>query len=103
MNRQELNIERALKNQAAIQAFKVSEAYALLITPLLEEVNKLKVAYDCKTLAEMAALKGKREGLTFLPDLLDHYDQEGTRAQEAALKIETKKKLEQIEFDSTDL
>jgi hypothetical protein len=50
-----------LENQ--LHAFQRSELYKAIILPLEEEINGLKHAYDCKTLQEMAELKGLRRGL----------------------------------------
>lgn len=98
MTRQEELLEQKLKAQAAIQAFKKSEAYDLLIKPIEQAREKLKNAYDCKTLIEMADLKGFHRGISFVPDLISLYEKEGTLAQE---KIAKQRPVETI--DTTDL
>lgn len=103
MRRQEENLEHALKNQEAIKSFQVSEAYNLLITPIQESLQELKSSYDCKTLQEMASLKGERKGLKFVLDLLDQYEQAGIRAQETIEKQDRRRKLDEVEIDSTSL
>lgn len=100
MTRQQGLIEQKLKAQAAIQAFKKSDAYELLITPVEAALEKLKYSYECKTLQEMAELKGQHRGLTFIPDLIAIYEKDGTIAQEKILK---QQKIESQVIDSTDL
>lgn len=34
-----------------------------VMKPIFEELNKLKDAYDCETLRELATVKGKKQGL----------------------------------------
>jgi hypothetical protein len=41
-----------------------------IMEQLYKEIDKLKVSYDCKSLTELATLKGKAEGLKFLIKLL---------------------------------
>lgn len=41
-----------------------------IMKPLYAELDKLKVAYDCKTLTELSTLKGKKEGLMKIIDIL---------------------------------
>lgn len=98
MTRQQDLLEQKLKAQAAIQLFKKSEAYDLLIKPLETAQAKLKNAYDCKTLQEMAELKGKYAGLSFITNLISIYEKEGTLAQE---KIVKQKQVDTL--DTTDL
>ena len=44
--------------------------------PLYEEMDKLKDAYDCDSLKELATLKGKKDGLKYLIELLKRTDVE---------------------------
>jgi hypothetical protein len=46
------------------------EFQKFIMKPLFEELDKQKNAYDCKTLAELQKVKGKKEGLMFLIKLL---------------------------------
>lgn len=39
--------------------------------PFKEERRKLKYAYDCKTLVDMAKMKGKKEGLDVFYNCVD--------------------------------
>lgn len=67
---------------------KLDELYALKIQiegelfqkyfmkPWEKEMNALRSAYDCKTLNEMARLKGKKEGLEFIKNRLKLIDEE---------------------------
>jgi len=96
-------IAEAITRYQYIENFKVSPAYALLIPPLEEELEKLKSAYDCKSLLEMATLKGKREGLRFVIDIMERAVLEGERSREEALEIERKARLDNLPIDSTDL
>ena len=41
-----------------------------IMEPLYKEIDKLKDAYDCKSLTELATLKGKAEGLKVIIKLL---------------------------------
>jgi hypothetical protein len=47
-----------------------NEFQKFIMKPLFEELDKQKNAYDCKTLMELATIKGKKQGLTFLIKLL---------------------------------
>jgi hypothetical protein len=47
-----------------------NEFQKFIMKPLFEELDKQKNAYDCKTLTELATVKGKKQGLTFLIKLL---------------------------------
>lgn len=42
----------------------------LIMKPLFAELEKVKNAYDCKTLTELATVKGKKNGILFLINLL---------------------------------
>lgn len=99
MTRQSL-LEEQLKKTAAIQAFRDSEAWKLLMEPLEKELAELKNAYDCKTLQEIATIKGAHLGLSFIPRLISGIEREGQLAKEKILK---QKKEESEIVDSTDL
>jgi hypothetical protein len=103
MTRQEENLEQALRNLEAIKAFEVSPAYDLIVKPLQAQYDSLKTAYDCKTLQEIATLKGKEIGFRYVLDLIKLYNDQGQMAQEAIQKLEEKKRLANQEFDSTNL
>ena len=45
-----------------------------IMKPLYEEMDKLKNAYDCESLRELSALKGKRQGLKFIIGILKQVD-----------------------------
>lgn len=45
-----------------------------VMKPLFAELDKQKDAYDCKTLQELATVKGKKDGLLFLIDLFKTID-----------------------------
>ena len=45
-----------------------------IMKPLYEELDSLKPAYDCQTLRELATLKGKRQGLKQLIEILQQVD-----------------------------
>lgn len=47
---------------------KVFQKY--IMEPLMKKIDSLKHAYDCKTVAEIARLRGEKIGLTFLLTLL---------------------------------
>jgi hypothetical protein len=44
---------------------------SFIMEPLYKELEKLKCAYDCKTITEMATLRGKSQGLRWLINQLD--------------------------------
>jgi len=103
MTRHEDNLQETLKEYAAIQLFKQSDAYKLLIVPLEERLATLKNAYDCETTEEIATLKGEYKGLSFLIDLIESYNRAGELAKESADKIANKRRLDEMQIDSTDL
>ena len=47
-----------------------NEFQKFIMKPIFEELDKQKNAYDCKTLTELATVKGKSQGLKFLIKLL---------------------------------
>ena len=47
-----------------------------IMKPLFAELDKQKFAYDCKTLNELATVKGKKEGLMFMIKLLKEVDRQ---------------------------
>lgn len=100
---QEAIIHDITKKAIAIEQFIKSDAHTLIMDAIQEEINKLKNSYDCKTLQEIATLKGEYRGLTFLPNLIAGIRQSGEIANEQAIKIEKKKALESEDIDSTDL
>jgi hypothetical protein len=103
MTRQEELLIDIQNKAATIEQFKKTEAYKLIMGALTEEINKLKNSYDCKTLQEIATLKGEYKGLTFIPDIIVQYEQAGIISQEKVLKIQKRKAIEESEIDSTDL
>ena len=47
-----------------------------VMKPLHEELEKLKDAYDCESLRELSTVKGKKQGLKFIIELLKRVDVE---------------------------
>jgi len=47
-----------------------------VMKPLYEELKKLKDAYDCESLRELSTVKGKKQGLKFIIELLKRVDVE---------------------------
>jgi len=45
-----------------------------IMKPLYEELDKIKNAYDCESLRELATIKGRKQGITFLLKLLKQTD-----------------------------
>jgi hypothetical protein len=76
------NLEFAISRLSAIEAFEGGPTYPLLVKPLLEKLESLKYSYDCKSLQEMATLKGLKEGLSYLPVLIETIKREGEQARE---------------------
>lgn len=63
--KEELELIFELKTHIESRAFQ-----DLVMKPLFEEIAEIKGAYDCQTLAELRALKGRKQGLEFLIKLL---------------------------------
>lgn len=99
----EQQITEALQKLDAIELFKRSDAYKLLILPLQAEIDSLKNAYDCKTLQELATLKGLKQGLSFVTDQIESIIQSGDSARLAGAELQKRKEFEAQEIDSTDL
>lgn len=102
MKRDEL-LAQASQNLSDIETFKRTRAYDLLIKPLQEELLSLKSAYDCKTLQEIATLKGKKEGLSFVLETIEKIVAEGERAREESDRLARQKQLDNLDIDSTSL
>lgn len=54
-----------VKGQIESEAFQT-----FIVKPMKDEMDKLKNAYDCESLRELATMKGKKQGLQFLIDIL---------------------------------
>lgn len=65
---QELKTVIDIKNGALFQKY--------FVEPVYREVEKLKDAYDCESLRELATVKGKKQGLTFFIKLLKQIDED---------------------------
>ena len=50
------------------------EFQKFIVKPFKDELNKLKDAYDCESLRELATIKGKKQGLMFLLRTLKKLD-----------------------------
>ena len=59
MDKEKLNELYAVKRSIESKEFQF-----YVMKPLYAEVDKLKSAFDCKSLAELSELKGKKWGLT---------------------------------------
>lgn len=46
----------------------------LVMKPIFKELDGLKYAYDCDSLRELQTLKGKKQGIKFLIELLKDVD-----------------------------
>jgi hypothetical protein len=57
--------------KAQIESFPFQE---FLVKPMKEEMEKLRNAYDCESLRELATTKGKKQGLLFLLNTLKNID-----------------------------
>lgn len=47
-----------------------------IMKPLYQEIDELKASYDCESLRELAAIKGKKQGLHYLIKRLKIIDTE---------------------------
>lgn len=63
--REEYNKLLELKGNIESEAFQEK-----IMQPLFKELEKQKNAYDCKTLAELQKVRGKKDGLLFIIKLL---------------------------------
>jgi hypothetical protein len=50
------------------------EFQKFIMKPLYEEIGKLKDAYDCESLRELHAIKGKKQGLKWMIENLKELD-----------------------------
>lgn len=70
MNKETLQLEIAEMN--AVRGMFSSDEFRKFVTePLEQEKAILRSAYDCKDMLELATIKGKKEGLDFLLDIID--------------------------------
>jgi hypothetical protein len=81
--KEKLNELYAVKRSVESQEFQKH-----VMKPLLKELDKLKDAYDCKTLAELSELRGRNWGLKRTIDIFK--------------QIETDIKSLKFEIESTD-
>jgi hypothetical protein len=56
------------------QMIETAEFQKFIMQPLLEEIDKLKDAYDCQSLRELSTVKGKKQGLSWLIENLKQID-----------------------------
>jgi hypothetical protein len=105
MNTQEQQerLTEVLELYGELQQFKGTKLYKAITDLIDDELGKMKYAYDCTTLEQIATLRGKREGLTIIADILEQIASTGERAKEEAEATEEKKRREEVEIDSTDL
>ena len=70
-------MQEKLDKLNTLKLYIESEAFQeWIMKPLFAELDKQKVAYDCKTLNELATVKGKKEGLMFMIKLLKEVDRQ---------------------------
>lgn len=62
-----------------IESFPFQE---FIMKPLFEEMDKQKNAYDCESLRELAQVKGKKQGLKFLIDILKRVEKDITNTKD---------------------
>lgn len=75
MNRQEAQtkLDHLFELKAQIESFPFQE---YLVKPIFAELEKQKNAYDCESLRELAVVKGKKQGLMYVMDILKKIDQD---------------------------
>lgn len=75
MTRQEIQtkLDHLFELKAQIESFPFQE---YLVKPIFAELDKQKNAYDCESLRELSVVKGKKQGLIFLIELLKSVDQD---------------------------
>ena len=52
-----------------------------IMKPLYAELERVKNAYDCESLRELSTMKGKKQGLKFIIELLKRVQNEYNSAQ----------------------
>lgn len=63
--KEQLELIFELKTHVESRAFQ-----ELVMKPLFKELEEIKGAYDCNTLAELRTVKGRKQGIEFLLNLL---------------------------------
>ena len=70
-------MQEKLDKLNTLKLYIESEAFQeWIMKPLFAELDKQKNAYDCKTLNELATVKGKKDGLMFMIKLLKEVDRQ---------------------------
>ena len=61
-----------------VEMVESSEFQEFVMKPIMEEMDTLKNAYDCQSLRELSTVKGKKQGLKFIIEVLKqiHTDRE---------------------------
>lgn len=66
-----MNLQKEFNELLEIKTIIENKAFQdFIIKPFRDYQAKMKGAYDCKTLQEIAALKGRKEGTDLLFDIL---------------------------------
>jgi len=79
-NKEKLNELYAVKRSIESKEFQ-----DYVMKPLFAELDKLKEAYDCKTLTELSLIKGRQQGLK---KVIDIFKQIETEIKNLKFKIE---------------
>jgi hypothetical protein len=81
-----MNSKEKLNELYAVKrSIESKEFQDYVMKPLFAELDKLKEAYDCKTLTELSLMKGRQQGLK---KVIDIFKQIETEIKNLKFKIE---------------
>lgn len=102
-NESQKKLDETLQLYADLESFKTTGLYKLIAESLEKEMRRLKNAYDCETIEEMATLRGEKCGLSFFADLLGQIERDGELAKEQSINASERAKRDEADIDSTGL
>lgn len=86
-----------------LQAFKLTDLYKELVGQLNNERDGLRASYECKTLTELATLKGLAQGLDRINQRMRQIELEAEKAR-AVKRAEEERALKNVApQDSSEL
>ena len=104
MNGYELETnEQKLALAEQLRSFQQSDLYRFLVTPIHDEIEGLKHAYDCENLADLATLKGFRKGLDKIFQVMYQIETDAETARAAIKAEQERERRNHPPEDSNDL
>jgi len=64
-------IKKEYNELIEVQRMIEDEKFRYILEPIEKEIKKLKYAYDCDNLTELAEIKGKRKGLKIVEETIN--------------------------------